>query len=169
VPSAINSTSPGHTKGSSLGVAPRHCAPAAEGPAEAEPNGPYRRRPNLTASARRPAATRHARPNWQEETVRWPGSSARPGGGDADPDPTLACSRAAHRGGLDLPLRRLTAIRDDPRGGATRSPARPRQTIRSADGALSLRPSRTQWSAADRRSGAGASLPLDPQGFQDRR
>jgi hypothetical protein len=46
--------------------------------------------------------------------VRWPGSSARPGGGDADPDPTLACSRAAHRGGLDVPLRRLTAIRDGP-------------------------------------------------------
>jgi hypothetical protein len=34
------------------------------------------------------------------------------GGGDADPDPTLACSRAAGRGGLDFPLRRLTAIRD---------------------------------------------------------
>jgi hypothetical protein len=35
----------------------------------------------------------------------------RLGGGDADPDPTLACSRAAGRGGL-FPLRRLTAIRD---------------------------------------------------------
>jgi hypothetical protein len=38
--------------------------------------------------------------------------SARPGGGDADPDTTLACSRAAPSGGLDFPLRRLTAIRD---------------------------------------------------------
>ena len=45
-------------------------------------------------------------------TVRWPGSSARPGGGDADRDATLLCSRAAGRGGLDFPLRRLTAIRD---------------------------------------------------------
>jgi hypothetical protein len=36
------------------------------------------------------------------------------GGGDADPDPTLACSRAAHRGGLDSPLRRLTTIPDGP-------------------------------------------------------
>jgi hypothetical protein len=48
------------------------------------------------------------------ETVRWPGSSARPRGGDADPDPTLACSRAADYGGLDFPLRRLTTIRDGP-------------------------------------------------------
>src|SRR4029450_6195017 len=63
------------------------------------------------------------------ETVGWPGLSARPGGGDADPDPTLACGRAAHRGGLDFPLRRLTTIPDGPRGGATPSPARPRQTI----------------------------------------
>jgi hypothetical protein len=36
------------------------------------------------------------------------------GGGDADPDPTLACSRAADYGGLDFPLRRLTTIRDGP-------------------------------------------------------
>jgi hypothetical protein len=34
------------------------------------------------------------------------------GGGDADPDPTLACSRAAPSGGLDFPLRRLTTIPD---------------------------------------------------------
>jgi len=47
-----------------------------------------------------------------EETVSWPGSSVRPGGGDADPDATLLCSRAAGRGGLDFPLRRLTAIQD---------------------------------------------------------
>jgi hypothetical protein len=44
--------------------------------------------------------------------VSWPASSVRPGGGDADRDPTLACSRAADRGGLDISLRRLTAIRD---------------------------------------------------------
>ena len=45
-----------------------------------------------------------------EETMRWPGFVGSTGGGDADPDPTLACSRAAHRGGLDFPLRRLTTI-----------------------------------------------------------
>ncbi len=44
--------------------------------------------------------------------MRWPGFVGSTGGGDADPDPALACSRAAHRCGLDVPLRRLTAIRD---------------------------------------------------------
>jgi hypothetical protein len=45
-----------------------------------------------------------------EETVSWPGSPVRPGGGDADQDATLLYSQAADRGGLDSPLRRLTAI-----------------------------------------------------------
>src|SRR4029434_4654347 len=88
--------------------APQHGAPAAEGPAEVGPNGPYRGRPNLAASARRPAATSHARPHWPRDSALARTVSAT-GGGDADPDPTLACSRAARRGGLDLPLRRLTA------------------------------------------------------------
>jgi len=86
-------------------------AAAAEGPAEVGPNGPSRSRPNLAASARRPAATRPARPTGTRDRAlaRFVGST---GGGDADPDPTLACSRAAHRGGLDVPLRRLTTIPD---------------------------------------------------------
>jgi hypothetical protein len=46
-----------------------------------------------------------------EETVSWPGSSVGPGGGDADQDASLPCSQAADCGGLDFPLRRLTAIR----------------------------------------------------------
>jgi hypothetical protein len=46
------------------------------------------------------------------ERVSWPGSSVRPGGGDADRDTTRPCSQAADCGGLDFPLRRLTAIRD---------------------------------------------------------
>ena len=54
--------------------------------------GPGGGRPNLGASARRPADTRRARPNWQRDSAL-AGSSARPGGGDADRDPTLACSR----------------------------------------------------------------------------
>ena len=83
-----------------------------------------------------------------QETVRWPGRSARPGGGDADPDPTLAWSRAAHRGGL-LPLRRLTAIRDGPswRRDTLADPTTT-ERIRSADGALSLRALRRRaWGA----------------------
>lgn len=56
--------------------------------------------------------TQGARPTWQKETVRWPGVSVRPGGGDAYPAATLECSRAAGGGGLDFPLRRLTAIHD---------------------------------------------------------
>jgi hypothetical protein len=106
------------------GRAPQRCAAAAEGPAEVGPNGPSRRPPNLTASARRPADTRPARPNWHNRPCAGPGSSARPRGGEADPDPTLACSRAAPSGGR-FPLRRLTAIRDgrswrrDPLAGPT--------------------------------------------------
>src|SRR5512133_3576549 len=44
--------------------------------------------------ARRPADTRRARPNWERDRglARTVGSNR---GGDADPDPTLACSRAA--------------------------------------------------------------------------
>jgi hypothetical protein len=72
------------------------------------------------------------------ETVGWPGLSVRPGGGDAHPDPTLACSRAAHRGGLNARLRRLTAIRDGRSWRRDPLAARPRQRIRSADGALSF-------------------------------
>jgi hypothetical protein len=59
-----------------------------------------------------------------EETVRWPRYVGSTGGGDADPDPTLACSRAGPRGGLS-PLRRLTTIQDgrswrrDPLAGPT--------------------------------------------------
>jgi hypothetical protein len=69
--------------------------------------------------ARRPADTRRARPNWERDRglARTVGSNR---GGDADPDPTLACSRAAHRGGR-FPLRRLTTIQDGPSWRATRS------------------------------------------------
>jgi hypothetical protein len=37
----------------------------AEGPVEVGTNTPWPRRPNMAASARRPADTRRARPNWQ--------------------------------------------------------------------------------------------------------
>jgi HB1, ASXL, restriction endonuclease HTH domain len=54
--------------GSSLRVAAlRPSVAAAEGPVEVGPNGPWRRRPNLAASARRPADTRRARPNWERD------------------------------------------------------------------------------------------------------
>ena len=125
-------------------------AAAAQGPAELgsmalpEPSQPG----SIGASASRHKA-RQAK--LAEETVGWPGSSARPGGGDADQDPTLACSRAAHRGGLDFPLRRLTAIRDGPSWRRDCSPARPRQTTRSADGAL--------WSGDPLRTAPPAAQP----------
>src|SRR5512133_3427810 len=118
--------------------------------------------------ARRPADTRRARPNWERDRglARTVGSNR---GGDADPDPTLACSRAAHRGGLDSPLRRLTTIPDGPSWRRDPLAARPRQRIRSADGAFGVRPlCRQVWGAASQprrrvRRPADAAVQQQPQ------
>ena len=110
-PSATKRTSPGRTPALGLGRRSSACC-----------GGRGSRRswaqwPLLAASqpgSIGASASRHKAPQAKlaKEIVCWPGLSVRPGGGDADPDPTLACSQAAHRGGLCFRLRRLTAIQD---------------------------------------------------------
>jgi hypothetical protein len=82
---------------------------------------------SISASASRHQA-RQAKTGIRDSVLaRYVGST---GGGDADPDPTLACSRAAHRGGLDSPLRRLMTIPDGTLVAA-RHPRRPDHDRRS--------------------------------------
>ena len=113
-------------------------------PAELGPNGPWPRPTSVGCSRRRPADTRHARPNWQQRGCagwirrRWERRARR----RCHRHATRPSWRATPDSGVpqQSPLRRLTSIRDGTGlAAATTSPTRPGPHHGSADGApLSL-------------------------------